>query len=38
MIGWLQLVVALFCLSVPRLGGLLARPNVGGHDSIGNGH
>jgi hypothetical protein len=38
MIGWLQLVVALFCLSVPRLGGLLIRTNVGGHDSISNGH
>jgi MFS family permease len=38
MIGWLQLVVALFCLSVPRLGGLLTRTNVGGHDSISNGH
>lgn len=37
-IGWLQLVVALFCLSVPRLGGLLIRTNVGGHDSISNGH
>ncbi|CAI8969341.1 MFS transporter [Pseudomonas sp. IT-347P] len=38
MIGWLQLLVALFCLSVPRLGGLLTRTNVGGHDSISNGH
>ncbi|WP_095125961.1 MFS transporter [Pseudomonas sp. Irchel s3a12] len=38
MMGWLQLVVALFCLSVPRLGGLLTRTHVGGHDSIGNGH
>lgn len=37
-IGWLQLVVALFCLSVPRLGGLLPRAPVSGHDSIGNGH
>jgi len=37
-IGWLQLVVALFCLSVPRLGGLLPRAPVSSHDSIGNGH
>ncbi|MED7669794.1 MFS transporter [Pseudomonas moraviensis subsp. stanleyae] len=37
-IGSLQLVVALFCLSVPRLGGLLPRAPVSGHDSIGNGH
>ncbi|WP_434765934.1 MFS transporter [Pseudomonas triticicola] len=37
-IGWLQLVVALFCLTVPRLGGLLPRAPVGSHDSIGNGH
>lgn len=37
-IGWLQLVVALFCLSVPRLGGLLPGAAVSSHDSIGNGH
>lgn len=37
-IGWLQLVVALFCLSVPRLGGLLPGAAVSSQDSIGNGH
>lgn len=37
-IGWVQLLIALFCLSVPRLGGLLLRANVAGHDTIGNGH
>lgn len=37
-IGWLQLVVALFCLLVPKLGGLLPRAPVGSHDSISDGH
>ncbi|MNP71093.1 hypothetical protein D3C76_1674270 [compost metagenome] len=39
MVGGLQLLVAVFCLAVPRLGGLLPRANVVvGGPAIGDGN
>jgi hypothetical protein len=36
-VGWLQLLVAIFCLAVPRLGGLRANANVlAGDTTIGD--
>lgn len=37
-VGWLQIGVALFCLTVPRLGGLMASVNAQRRNTIGNGH
>lgn len=37
-VGWLQILIALFCLAVPRLGGLLASANADVRNTIGNGH
>ncbi len=37
-IGWLQILVALFCLAVPRLSGLAVSTTGPGRNTIGNGH